>query len=534
MQDLSSYYKSLIAAGDYFHRAQLRLGAEQAAAGSLSTYEAAEIRSMTTSVSCFAGTLPSVGGVMKRKLSARIKPRSGEEIPRRAQLRPELALVRGTRATEWISKGVFYIERRVPSGSYLDLTAYDALYRADTKYPGSSLSWPAADIDVLREIAGAMGVQLDSRTEAIVTQRYRIPWPSGSTIADVLSGIAASYGGNFVMSDLEELLLVPVWALPEVEGELTEENDGAITFGDTNITVRTGRGSIPGWGAAQVGPHSRPMTAAPALGAWQRVELAVGNGDEDAVYTAEGEELTNGATLQAVCPWATQAMANHLLELVYGIRYQPYEAERAVLEPAAEIGDGVVIGRIYGGIYNQVLRFTDGATSDIEAPGAKEISSEYPRGSASERAFSREVGSLSAELRVAVDRIDQNVSDLTTAAENLRTDLTQTATNLAIAASQWEDDARALSARLDLQAKAIEAIVEDESPDGTNSLAMVMNLENGWAIVSNGTRVFEVAPDGTVHINGEQCFKLGNSFYAPQEIEIDGTRVTVLQKVTGS
>ena len=78
-----------------------------------------------------------------------------------------------------------------------------------------------------------------------------------------------------------------------------------------------------------------------------RVNLSV---DSETYYTAGND---TGRTLEVTCAWASQAMANSILAAVQNVEYQPYTAGEALMDPAAEIGDGVVVGGIYSVVANE-------------------------------------------------------------------------------------------------------------------------------------------------------------------------------------
>ena len=58
-----------------------------------------------------------------------------------------------------------------------------------------------------------------------------------------------------------------------------------------------------------------------------------------------------GRTLELDNPFGSQALADRILSKLRGYQYQPYEADGVSLDPAVEIGDGVTVNDIYGGIY---------------------------------------------------------------------------------------------------------------------------------------------------------------------------------------
>ena len=110
--------------------------------------------------------------------------------------------------------------------------------------------------------------------------------------------------------------------------------------------------------------------------------------DEENAYFS-GDE--SGRVLEAHCPWATQDMANNMLDSVKGYAYQPYEATSAILDPAAELGDSVFVGNVTGPLANVKTTFDGLAYADIAAPEDEEVDHEYPYESPNSREMKRKV-----------------------------------------------------------------------------------------------------------------------------------------------
>ena len=204
-------------------------------------YDETMLLSMETDSRVFSEDTPSVGDCISSQIDIEmIKPLG--EIPTRARMVPYVRLTDGYRFSEWIQKGVFYIDTRTKKedGSTVEkivIRGYDDILKAEQDYPASTLAWPAKDIDVVREIAAFIGVSLDSRTAPIINRGYRIQYPTGYSCRDVLGYIAAMYAGCFVMSDLGELRLVTIYGIPKETRYLIDAAGFAITFGGDRILV---------------------------------------------------------------------------------------------------------------------------------------------------------------------------------------------------------------------------------------------------------------------------------------------------------
>ena len=98
-----------------------------------------------------------------------------------------------------------------------------------------------------------------------------------------------------------------------------------------------------------------------------------------------------GDTLECSNPWATQAMADAILaELQGSPAYLPYTAADALIDPAAEIGDGVTIGGIYSEIVSMNVQMDGTFSAGLAAPGVDEVEDEYPYQSSGDREAQRE------------------------------------------------------------------------------------------------------------------------------------------------
>lgn len=128
---------------------------------------------------------------------------------------------------------------------------------------------------------------------------------------------------------------------------------------------------------------------------------------DDTTYVAGND---TGRTLEIDNPFGTQAMANNMLQSLTGYQYQPYEAQGALLDPAAEIGDAVNMRGAYGGIYTRERTFGRLMKADVSAPHDEEINHEYQFETPEERKFTRQINDVKASLIIANDNIEAKVS----------------------------------------------------------------------------------------------------------------------------
>lgn len=160
-----------------------------------------------------------------------------DDIPKGATIRRYIRLRNGHTASEWLPKGVFFINRRAEDDGYWTVEAFDAMRKGDAVWtPDQSFVFPMTMPDAVAEFCRIMGVKLDSRT--VLNSAYTIDYPANDyTIRDELRFIAAAHGGNWIMTDAGELYLVPLLDIPEETSYLVTEHGDAITFGGVRILV---------------------------------------------------------------------------------------------------------------------------------------------------------------------------------------------------------------------------------------------------------------------------------------------------------
>ena len=166
-----------------------------------------------------------------------------------------------------------------------------------------------------------------------------------------------------------------------------------------------------------IGENVDTFDTSPAFQAISRVTLIVGT-DENGVEQFYTAGTDTGRTLEAKCPWATQAITNALLAAVNGYVYSPYTATGVLLDPAAELGDGVTVYGINSQILDLDLMFDALYTADIGAPQDEEVDHEYPFVSNEVREQRRQAATITASLKIGLDGITAEVANAGTWDEN--------------------------------------------------------------------------------------------------------------------
>ena len=241
MQTVSDGYNTIIAQTNHWFETRVRINGVN--------YGEDKLMSVTATNRIFGSEQPTVGGCISGELEVKMLAPT-VAIPRMAEVRPYVRVKDGTRTSEWVSQGVFYIDTRSTTHNddgldILTIHCYDAMLKAEADYPSTSTSFPKSDVNVVKEIAWAMGLQarptyttgLDSRTLPLMTKNYQISLPVGYSMREVLGNIAAMYCGNWIMNYEGKLRLITLTELPSETNYLIDNAYEPITFGGDRILV---------------------------------------------------------------------------------------------------------------------------------------------------------------------------------------------------------------------------------------------------------------------------------------------------------
>ena len=212
-----------------------------------------------------------------------------------------------------------------------------------------------------------------------------------------------------------------------------------------------------------VGRQITSFDSAPEFDGYTKVVMTV---SEDVEYSAG---VDTGRTLTLECPWGTQAMADNILESIRGFKYQPYTATDAILDPTAELGDGITANNVYGGIYTMSTRFGPQCRATVSAPSEEELDHEYPYVPKQERKVSRSLYNLSSELRVQAGLISAEVSER-------------------------KSDVESINGKLTVQAGEISAKV-NRTGGSSSSFGWVLD-DSSWTIRANSRDVLKATKNG--------------------------------------
>lgn len=147
---------------------------------------------------------------------------------------------------------------------------------------------------------------------------------------------------------------------------------------------------------------------APLFNTYSRVVIAIDDETEASAGTS-----TTGRTLDLSNPlFGSASVAQKTLNRLQGFQYQPYKADGAILDPAAELGDAISANGVYGGIYTRDRVFGRLMKATVSAPHDEEINHEYQYETPTERKLKRQMGDVKAEFAIQATQIAAKVSQV--------------------------------------------------------------------------------------------------------------------------
>lgn len=432
------------------------------------------IVSLTEKADLLNREAPGIGYFIGRKIELKLL-NPPQRIEMMGRIVPFSRLVEtGTgRVSEWIPKGVFYVDTRKKSMADMDtvtvtITAYDAVLKSQADYTGENIAWPANDAAVVADVARIIGTPCDTSN---MTKSYGISKPEDKTCGEVLSGIAVLYGGNFTIDDCGALRLMPLTTAGTAE-----------QIKCSNLKMST---------------PSEPIGS---------ILMHNGKGGK---YQSGG-----GVKLECVSPWASQNAADTALNAVSGFRYLGFQAKQAIVHPALELGDRVIVGAADGVMMSYYLDLCL-YVGEIGAPEEYEINRNYPytssagRGAATatKKALKAADGVLdfSNGLVAALGAEEGAPEDLVAGLQNyVRYDLknSELMANSALIAKIGEE------ARGEIRIYAVKS--GDESKTLAEILADLITLQG------------KVKIDGTVRVEGGQL-NVDEDIYTKGDVDADGS-----------
>ena len=266
-----------------------------------------------------------------------------------------------------------------------------------------------------------------------------------------------------------------------------------------------------------LGTRMAQLDTSPSLAPVSKVILAV---DSENAYIA-GDDT--GRTVEVTCPYGTQEMANNILAALSAYTYTPAMAQDAILDPAAEIGDGLTMGGVYTVLAQSTLTFDGLMTSDAGAPGQAEQESEY-------KYQSPVIADINWQLAQTRSLISKTSEEILLKVEN---ELEGLSSSFSVQLQQIQSQVTGLNGQVSSITQKVDNItlsVSNGSTSSSISLSVGGVTVSSQTIQMNGLVTFTGLANGTTTIDGA-CIKTGT--IEASRIDTDSLYVNAAN-ITGS
>lgn len=483
MHQTSELYNEIVA--DRFHKVECKLlidGVE---------YSENDLVSIETENNLFAEEAPSCGNAVSGTITAKLRT-PNTVIRTKAKMELFARVTSGELKSEWIPKGVYFLDTREKQkakngeDTIIVLDGFDAILMGEQEYIPSG-DWPKSDAEVLDEVCWILGVECAWKPD----KNFPIQKPSGYSVREIIGYIAAMYGGSVTMDDSGKLKFVGL-----------RQNQGGHDVVFSGLSV---------------GDKLAPIT---------KVTLHKMDGNK---FTA-GDD--SGRTLNVDSPWASQEVADYILESVAGYEYQPFTATNVIVDPAVEIGDVLNFGGAGKCCFHQNTVYGKSLVSTMGAMEEKELDHDYKYKSSLSWGAGRALDGLKEELsdsfgvqlgdvRSALDVYVKNTEDLQKASAALTARVDGAEASITLNAQNIKGATSSVAA---IQADVVELKGRVNLTD-TAYVTEDHGLGVKGSIVANGN-ILGNGYIGTADANGYVL--IGAQSYKPTEITSTSGTVLVL------
>lgn len=270
---------------------------------------------------------------------------------------------------EKIRKGTYTVTTPESTGSVIEITAVDDMYKLDKSYDLSALSYPATLQEILSDACLTCGVaigftQFDMYSQ-IISEK-----PTGVTYRQVVSYVAQVAGYNARINNSNALQLV-WYDMSVLDGHRIDGGELAAQDSDTTIdggdfTDYTGDIYDGGDFASLSRYHNLYAIKGLKIGTDDVVitGVKVSNGDTTATSGADGYviEVKDNPFVKGI----EQLVANHLGGKLIGMRFRPFSCSH-LADPTIEAGDVAYLNDTKGNVYRTIITSTTFTTGSYAA-----------------------------------------------------------------------------------------------------------------------------------------------------------------------
>lgn len=283
---------------------------------------------------------------------------------------------------------------------------------------------------------------------------------------------------------------------------------------------------------------AKNIKSTPAYQPYSKVVIIVGN-DENGnqlVYQAGND---SARTLEITNPYGTQQMANDILARLSGYQYQPFQADGALLNPAAELGDGITFADgTYSFISSTETTLSPIMSANVAAYEDGELNHEYPYETRENKEIARKINGIRTDFIVELGRVESTIEDMdagyssrftqlsnsitaevtarTNADSQMSSRITQNANSITSEVNARTSADNSLSSRITQNANSITSEVNARTSADNNLSSRI--TQNANSITSEVTRATTAEGDLNSRITqtANQITAQVNGIYAPE------------------
>ena len=221
-----------------------------------------------------------------------------------------------------------------------------------------------------------------------------------------------------------------------------------------------------------------------------------------------GEEVTysagnsTGYVLEVDCPTGSQIIANGILASLKlrGFRYQPFEADSALIDPACEIGDNITANGVQSIIFSRDSVFGRLMRSTVSAPYDEEVDHEFTYEPRTQREFKRESAYARSRITQTENEISFEVTRATSAEGELSSRISLTSTEIKAEVTRASAAEGTLAGRISINADAITSeVTRAKNAEGSLGTRIDQRLDSITLSVSSasGSSTFTIKDGST-------------------------------------
>ena len=313
--------------------------------------------------------------------------------------------------------------------------------------------------------------------------------------------------------------------------------------------------------------RAKDIKGTPSYQPYSKVRIIVGNDSDGSqlVYEAGND---SARVLEITNPYGTQALANSILEKLRGYQYTPYTADGALLNPAAELGDGVSVGDVYSFVASSETVLSPIMSATISACEDGELNHEYPYETRESKEIARKFNGITTSFNVKLGEISTEIEDLdrgyssritqlsnsitsevnarTSADSQLSSRITQNANSITSEVTARTNADSNLSSRITQNANSITSeVTARTSADNNLSSRITQNANSITSEVSRATtaegnlnsRITQTASNIQAQVNGVYAPNYdSNKVYSENDVVkvMSGTTATYYKAIRGN